>query len=309
MGIKHDQSVHYEDIRYLCGAFTKHILDIFPSNSDVILTTPAHRRQFWYAVIAKNLNANLPLPSASQLQFMKSECLLELSFGSAPKFMATILKRIGVTPQVNQWYLDLYQVLTENPAIGHELVNIRHLSDVIPALAKFPSHLRNVGFVSKFHARQRAEDFLQKFNVLAGLINLDDPNHYLVSKMNSGCKPDRVLRLMYEDIKFSPAVLQKVDGLKYLGSVKDILDAAQSFNNCLENRIELAHCNAHQHYHLKFDGHEIIFSIQKLADNSWQFYEAEDKDDLFADGPIQEKMNEILQQNNVSISERISMIV
>lgn len=172
MGIKHDKSVYYEDIRYLCGDFTKHILDIFPSNSDVILTTPAHRRQFWYAVIAKNLHANRSLPTASQLQFMKSEGLLELSFGSAPEFMAVILTRIGVTPQVNQWYLDLYQVLTENPVIGDELVNIRHLSDVFPALAKFPSHLRNVDFVSEFHARQQAEDFLQKLTVLACLVIL-----------------------------------------------------------------------------------------------------------------------------------------
>jgi hypothetical protein len=45
-----------------------------------------------------------------------------------------------------------------------------------------------------------------------------------------------------------------------------------------------------------------------MADNTWQFYEAEDKTNLFVDGSIEEKMKSILRENNVSLTERLSML-
>lgn len=311
MGANQKQSsktVHYDDICYLCGHFSNRLLRIFPLNPDIILTTPASRRQVWYAVIAKlNLEIDVDV-LASQLQFVKSERLLEVSYGTLPKFMMTILKRLGVKPHANHWYLDLYKVLFENPDIGPQLLNARNLDDLVPALAKFPRHLRNVSFASQFSNKYRVEEFLNRFHTIAHICNLKDPDHYLNSKIKIGCTPDRVLKLLVQEIEFSPPVLGSEDGLMYLGSVKAMQSVARRFNNCLETRIELAHCNAHQHYLLQLDEQEVVFSIQKLADNTWQFYEAEDKSNLFVDGAINERMHDILRKYNISTSERLSMI-
>ena len=86
-------------------------------------------------------------------------------------------------------------------------------------------------------------------------------------------------------------------------------NASRAFNNCLIDRVDQAFCNAHQHYTLTHGDEEIVFSIQKLADNLWQFYEAEDKTCLFVCGDIEEKMKSILQANGVSLVDRLSILV
>ena len=74
------------------------------------------------------------------------------------------------------------------------------------------------------------------------------------------------------------------------------------------DRVDQALCNAHQHYTLTHGDEEIVFSIQKLADNSQQSHEAEDKTCLFVCGDIEEKMKSILQANGVSLVDRLSML-
>ena len=303
-----NKSAIYEaDIKFLCGMFSHQLLKIFSDKPEIILTTPAHRRQVWYAVLSSSYGKN-ELTLADQLQFTKSRALIEMAFGTCPSFMFTILKRIGVKPQHTSWYNDLHSVLSKNPTMGHDLVNSRHLSIVIENLAKLPTEMQNVSFAGRFHHTDRVDEFLVKLDALCKIAKIEDKTSFVAQKINQGCDPHSIIKDIYYKIKFQPPVLADEENLEYLGSVQQLRDASHKFNNCLMDRVDQAFCNAHQHYMLSFGDECIVFSIQKLADNSWQFYEAEDKTSLFVDGAIEERMNAILHKNNVSLTERLPIL-
>ena len=301
-------SSHEADIKYLCGNFSYKLLKIFSENPEVILVTPAHRRQVWYSVLsAPNFFEN-PQINVDSLQYAKSQNLIASAYGTSPSFMFTMLKRIGVKPQSPDWYQDLHRILDKKPDIGHHLINARNLVSTVEVLGKFPSEFQNVNFAGKFSRSERAEDFFAKFKVLSDFAKIEDADSYLHSKILAGCDPNSILQSIYEMITFQPPVLKQEEGLTYLSSVKALKDASREFNNCLMTRVDEAFCDAHQHYTLTFGEDQIVFSIQKMSNNTWQLYEAEDKTNLFVDGSIEEKMKSILQNNNVSLIERLSML-
>ena len=312
MGVKLKKSnhstTHDADIKYLCGLFSAKLLKIFSHNPEIILTTPAHRRQVWYSVLsAPNYSENFS-NVADAFQFSKSQALIESAYGTMPSFMFTILKRIGVTPQTPDWYNNLHKILKGKPDIGHSLINSHTLISTVEILANLPPEFQEVNFARKFHKTDRAKDFVEKFKILCELAKIENPKKYLGLKINEGCDPSTIIQSIYHSIRFQPPALKPEDGLTYLSTVKELKNASKSFNNCLMDRVDHAFCNAHQHYILTYGAEEIVFSIQKLADNSWQFYEAEDKTCLFVCGDIEEKMKSILQANGVSLSDRLSMI-
>lgn len=313
MGVKLKKSnhstTHDADIKYLCGLFSVKLLKIFSHNPEIILTTPAHRRQVWYSVLsAPNYSENFS-NVADAFQFSKSQALIESAYGSMPSFMFTILKRIGVTPQTPDWYNNLHKILKGKPDIGHSLINSHTLISTVEILANLPPEFQEVNFARKFHKTDRAKDFIEKFKILCDLAKIENLNGYLQSRIMEGCDPSTIIQSVYHSIRFQPPVLKNEVGLEYLNTVKALKNAARAFNNCLMDRVEQSFCNAHQHYSLTHGEDQIVFSIQKLADNTWQFYEAEDKTSLFVHGAIEEKMNSILQKNNVSLVDRLSMLV
>lgn len=297
------------DIKFLCGAFSQKLLSIFSHNPEIILTTPAHRRQVWYAVLSAP-NASDDIPNiADAFQFSKSQALIESAYGTMPSFMFTILKRIGVKPQPRDWYNHLHQILNGKPDIGHSLINCNDLVSTVDVFAVLPPELQCVNFARKFHKPARAKEFFEKFAHLCAIAKIENPKKYLELKIQAGCDPSTIIQSVYHSIRFQPPALKPGDGLTYLSTVKELKNASRAFNNCLMDRVDQAFCNAHQHYILTHGDEEIVFSIQKLADNSWQFYEAEDKTSLFVCGEIEEKMKSILQANGVSLVDRLSMLV
>ena len=265
------RSYEYQ-LSYLAGPMYARVQPVFGgAHAPLYLLTDRRRRSVWNAVLAARHPAGNMEQLRTELLETRSRTLIEQAYGHLPRGFLNILTKCGETAQDPDFYLFWHRYLTDHPedlpVVASRGIFDACLTDQMRAL---PPALARLPIVARFQSKE-----VQRLVEVTTWIHegRPDPDFWerLAERLIAGETPLNILKRLTDTLTFAPPYITGDGRFQHIGSVRDLKQTAQRFENCLGEpwSLQSALRGTHQYYEYR-DGADLLV-VAIAADRPFGF--------------------------------------